>query len=217
MKYQYNLDKDTFLRVKTVNTPRGLYSIKNSKCAAVIWRRQPVSNFEAWINAIMPSNLPKARIILRPEIVRKAMVDLLEALKLPNCAEREMLIDDIAALANIFADIVHATYLRFKLTVIQSDVFTEFHQDQASAQLVCTYRGRGMHYEHSINGEKPREIYNVPTGSPIILRGTHWPELAISNVLHRPPQTHGVSDTMLVLTLDPVLDLEKQAPHHSMH
>jgi len=49
-----------------------------------------------------------------------------------------------------------------------------------------------------------------PTGAPILLRGTLWPEHPRSGLLHRSPPIEGTGETRLVLVLDPVDDPEEE-------
>ena len=196
-------------------TPKSLSSIVKPGCAAAIWERQPLESFQAWIDALEPDDLPRARIILRPDVVREAMVDLVEVAGLPDSSERTMLVDDVAAMANIFASVIDAPYLRLRLDVISTNACRIFHIDAIKARLICTYRGSGTQYGISTDGHEPRSIFAVPTGSPMIMRGTLWPETPKSGLLHRSPPVEGTGETRLVLVLDPVIDLEaEQEPHH---
>lgn len=203
--------------VDVSTTPKGLSSIAQPGCAAAIWRRQPLAAFQAWIDALAPEDLPRARIILRPERVRNAMTDLVAACDLPEGDARTMLIDDVAALAHIFASVMGAPYLRLRLDVISTNACRKFHIDAVTARLICTYRGSGTQYGIGSRGEDPREICSVPTGSPMILRGTLWPAASSSSLLHRSPPIEGTGETRLVLVLDPISDLEAERHAHFVH
>ncbi|GGG66682.1 hypothetical protein GCM10011415_11900 [Salipiger pallidus] len=61
------------------------------------------------------------------------------------------------------------------------------------------------------------EVLTVPTGSPIVLRGTRWPESPLSGLLHRSPPIAGTGETRLLLVLDPVEDSERDARRECMH
>ncbi|MCG8561784.1 MAG: DUF1826 domain-containing protein [Hyphomicrobiales bacterium] len=198
--------KDTAIEVDAVDAPAGLSAIHNPDCAAVIWRRQMLPGFQSWIDALPPEQLPQARVILRPEDVRDAVFQICEAAGIANCAEREQLVDDTAVLADIFADLVPAPYLRLRFDVVTTNACTRFHIDAVTARLVCTYRGTGTQYGVAADGAEPRRVFTVPTGAPILLRGTLWPERPKSGLLHRSPPIEGTGETRLVLVLDPVLD-----------
>lgn len=127
---------------------------------------------------------------------------------MPAGPERNRLIDDIAALADIFAEIMRARWLRLRLDVVTTNACRRFHIDAVTARLVCTYRGTGTQYGISADGAEPSRIFTVPTGAPILLRGTLWPERPRSGLLHRSPPIEGSGETRLVLVLDPVDDPE---------
>lgn len=162
--------------------------------------------FQSWIDALPPEQLPQARVILRPEDVRDAVFRICKAAGIANCAEREQLVDDTAVLADIFIGLVPAPYLRLRFDVVTTNACTRFHIDAVTARLVCTYRGTGTQYGVAADGAEPRRVFTVPTGAPILLRGTLWPERPKSGLLHRSPPIEGTGETRLVLVLDPVLD-----------
>ena len=114
------------------------------------------------------------------------------------------MIDDAAALASVFADLFQAPYLRVCLNVVTTNACRKFHIDAVTARLVCTYRGTGTQFGISTDGAEPARVFTVPTGAPIVLRGTLWPEHPKSGLLHRSPPIEGSGETRLVLVLDSV-------------
>ena len=127
-----------------------------------------------------------------------------------------MLIDDIAALASIFANLMDAQYLRLRLDVISTNACRKFHEDAVTARLICTYRGTGTQYGVTSGISDPQSIHTVPTCAPIILRGNLWPALSNTNLRHRSPPIEETGETRLVLVLDPVADLEGTPEIRSM-
>ena len=199
--------EEAAIRVGLADTPEGLSAIRQPGFAAAIWRRDPLPGFQSWIDTLAPEQLPKARVILRPEDFRDAVLQICEAAGTPDGAERERLIDDTAALANIFAGLMRTPYLRLRFDVVTTNACREFHIDAVTARLVCTYRGTGTQYGIASGGAEPRRIFTVPTGAPILLRGTLWPEHPKSGLLHRSPPIEGTGETRLLLVLDPVSDV----------
>ncbi|MEO1331185.1 MAG: DUF1826 domain-containing protein, partial [Pseudomonadota bacterium] len=128
----------------------------------------------------------------------------------PDCPERDLLIEDVAALAHGFAKIADASYLRVRLDVVTTNACRKFHIDSVTARLICTYRGTGTQYGNSsgksFGGGEPQTVLTAPTGSPMVLRGTLWPEDPPSGLLHRSPPIAGTGETRLLLVLDPVDD-----------
>ncbi len=202
--------KDAAIGVGVADTPEGLSAIHRPGCAAAIWRRQPLPGFQSWIDALDPDMLPRARVILRPEAVRDAASEVYDASGTPFGPERDRLVDDIAALADIFAGLMRARWLRLRLDVVTTNACPKFHIDAVTARLVCTYRGTGTQYGVSTDGAEPRQIFTVPTGAPILLRGTRWPERPRSGLVHRSPPIEGTGETRTVLVLDPVDDQEEE-------
>ncbi|MEM8851819.1 MAG: DUF1826 domain-containing protein, partial [Pseudomonadota bacterium] len=85
-----------------------------------------------------------------------------------------------------------------------------FHVDAIHARLVCTYRGPGTQYGLSTDGAPPTRVFTVPTGAPILLRGSLWPGEA-TGLMHRSPPIEGTGITRLVLVLDAVDENEDDA------
>lgn len=201
---------DAAIGVGVAQTSRGLSAIHHPGCAAVIWRRQPLPAFQAWIDALEPDQLPRARVILRPDAVRDAVAHVCDSAGTPEAAQRDRLVDDIAALADMFAGLMRASWLRLRLDAVTSNACCKFHIDAVTAGLVCTYRGTGTQYGISTAGEEPALVFTAPTGAPLLLRGTLWPGQPKSGLLHRSPPIAGSGETRLLLVLDPVTDPEEE-------
>lgn len=197
--------------------PRGLTAIHRPDCAAAIWDRRPLPRFQRWIDSISPEHLPRARLVLRADMVCEALANIVDVCGTPVAPERDLLADDASALAAIFANVMGTEYLRLRLDVIRSNACRKFHIDAVTARLVCTYRGTGTQYGVSTNGADPARIHTVRAGSPIILRGTHWPETPMAGLLHRSPPIEGRGETRLVFVLDPLADPADESERHFVH
>ncbi len=198
--------KDAGSGIDIADTPEGLAAIHRAGCAAAIWRRQPLSSFQDWLDRLDAANLPRARVILQPKAVRDTVTALCETEGMPEGAERARLVDDVAALADIFAGLMGAPFLQLRLDVVKGNACRKFHVDAITARLICTYRGTGTQYGIATDGVEPRRVFTVPTGSPIVLRGMLWPESPRAGLVHRSPPIEGTGETRLVLVLDPVYD-----------
>lgn len=210
MTHVRDIVRDAAVGVGVVDAPEGLSAIRHPGCAAVIWRRQLSPGFQSWLDGLAPEVLPRGRVILRPEAVRDVVAEVCNAGGTPHGSERDLLVEDVAALADIFASIMRARWLRLRLDVVTTNACRRFHIDAVTARLVCTYRGSGTQYGISTDGVEPRRIFSVPTGGPIVLRGTLWPEGPRSGLLHRSPPIEGKGETRLVLVLDPLDDPEEE-------
>ncbi|MEO1312497.1 MAG: DUF1826 domain-containing protein [Pseudomonadota bacterium] len=210
MSLAQEIVKDAALGVAVVDAPQEVNAFLKPGNAATIWRRQPVSSFQSWIDRLAPEHLPQGRIVLRTEAVRTALTEFCALAQTPESQERERLIDDVTALAHMFAELMEARYLRLRLQAVTSNACRKFHVDAITARLVCTYRGAGTQYGVSTDGTDPSRVFAVATGAPILLRGSLWPEEPASGLLHRSPPIEGTGETRLVLVLDPIFDLEEE-------
>jgi hypothetical protein len=201
--------KNAAVGVGVADTPDGLAQVEMPGCAATIWRRQPGAEFQTWINALDPSQLPTARLVLRPAAIPSAVEHLCDIAGLEDTAERSWLESDIADLAARFAKLMRAPYLRLRLDAISTNACRKFHVDAIYARLICTYRGTGTQYGISTDGDDPRRVFTVPTGAPMIMRGTLWPQSPPVGLLHRSPPIAGTGETRLVLVLDPIFDIDE--------
>lgn len=190
--------------VEIVRSAQELAAISHPDCAAAAWERSPPDGFSSWIDSLDDAQLPKVRTILRPEAVLHTVRDLCLRSQMPAGPQREWLIRDIAQLADMFSHVVPAPYLRMRLDVVKTNACRRFHIDAVTARLVCTYRGTGTQFGTSDGGAEPGRIFTVPTCSPIILRGTLWPESPKSGLLHRSPPIEGTGETRLMLVFDPM-------------
>lgn len=211
------IESDAERSVRIATSPEGLVAIQNPSCAAAIWHREPLASFQAWVDHVPAHKLPTTRSVLQPGAVRRAMYELCQASGLPECEHRNLLVDDVSALAAMFSELMRVEYLRLRLDLVTTNACRKFHVDAVTTRLVCTYRGTGTQYGVSDNGDDPECILTVGTGSPILLRGTLSPEVPRSGLLHRSPPIEGTGETRLVLVLDPVTALGAPAQPHTIH
>ena len=204
MNYVRKTIENAAIGVAVADDPAKFGLLHQPGVAAIIWRRQLPDNFQNWINALPSENLPSARIIVRSEVVRNAVEVICSTARMPNTLNRHFLVNDVALLAQQFAEVMETRFLRLRFDVIHDDACRKFHIDAVTARLVCTYRGPGTQYGISTDGNDPNRVFSVQTGSPILLRGTKWPEPPVSGILHRSPPIEGTDTTRLILVLDPI-------------
>ena len=186
----------------------GLESFLDHACAASVWDRDVPPCALRWLAELDPVLLPSARVVVQPAAMATVVNHLCDIAKMPEGASRDWLVQDIATLAQTFAGLMQADYLRLRLQAVTTNACRKFHIDAITGRLVCTYRGTGTQYGTSQNGEDPLHINTVPTGAPILLRGSLWPAIPSNGLLHRSPPIDGTGETRLVLVLDPVTELE---------
>jgi hypothetical protein len=210
MNFVSRIVRDAATGVEMADDPAALSMCLQPGCAAAIWRRQTPPDVQSWLEGIDGEALPRARVILPPHAVGEAVQHLFDTVNLRDGAERDWLQQDIVGLADIFSDLMNARFLRFRLDVVTTNACRKFHIDAITARLVCTYRGTGTQYGVSSDGDDPRRVFTVQTGSPILLRGTLWPAEPPFGLLHRSPPIEETDETRLVLVLDPVDDPESE-------
>lgn len=197
--------------VSVTQVSENLNILATQDCAAAIWERRPLPAFQAWIDGLGSAALPSTRQILKPQDVVTVLSQVCDTSSVPDGSHWRHLIEDIAELSQLFRDLMAAPYVRLRLEPITSNACCKFHIDAITARLVCTYRGMGTQYGIAHDGAEPEITFTVPTGTPILLRGTLWPEKPHSGLLHRSPPFEGIGETRLVLVLDPIFDREEEA------
>lgn len=198
--------KDAAVGVGVADDPASLGVFREPGCAAAVWRRQTPPDVQSWLDGLDPDILPRGRVILPTNAVAETVGHLCDMSGLPAGPERDWLQQDIVSLADMFADLMGADFLRLRLDVVTTNACRKFHIDAITGRLVCTYRGTGTQYGVSADGDDPKRVVTVQTGVPILLRGTLWPAEPASGLLHRSPPIEGTGETRLVLVLDPVSD-----------
>ncbi len=179
-------------------------------CAAAVWRRQVPTATQSWLNALDPEVLPRGRVILPSQTVADTVAHLFDMAGVPDGAERDWLHADIVSLAQMFGALMQARFLRLRLEPVTTNACRKFHLDAITARLVCTYRGTGTQYGVSTDGGNPKRVLTVPTGAPILLRGSLWPAVPDRGLLHRSPPIEGSGETRLLLVLDPIFDPDNE-------
>jgi hypothetical protein len=193
--------------VSIVKTENKMHNIFSDGCDGVIWDREPLLPFQSWIDELEVNQLPVARTIVQPSMLRDVVKACCDNSKMPITLDRTRLIDDIAALGNIFSNIMNAPLIGLRLDCVTSNACRIFHVDAIKARLICTYRGTGTQYGNSLNGADPKQIFTVPTGSPMILRGSHWERQNNQGLLHRSPPIEGSGETRFVVVIDPIYEI----------
>lgn len=206
MNYQRQHVRNVGVGVGLADSPQTMNLIHTRGAAAVVWPRQPEPGFQDWIDNLDPACLPGTRVIVQPRAVPDVVSLICSSAGVPGGEQRDVLVNDIAALADTFATLMDSPYLRLRLDVVDDNACSRFHIDAVTARLVCTYRGTGTQYGISTDGSDPKRVFTVPTGAPIILRGTLWPDPPESALLHRSPPIEGTGETRLMLVLDPADD-----------
>ena len=204
-----NKTKKVLVGVALTQTPQDFSIIRDPDYAAVLCQRQMSSGTLAWLASLDPACLPKARVILRPDRVQSALVQICDMSRMRVCTDRDAFIAHAQQLSDAFMHVMKAPYLRLRFDVISHNACSRFHVDAMTARLICTYRGAGTQYGLANAAGDPETVHTVPTGAAIVLRGKRWPPEAKVDLVHRSPPIQGTGQTRLVLVLDPIADLDE--------
>ncbi len=182
--------------------PTVLNSIWSPECGVARYDRQIGALLQGWLDTLPADKLPKARLSLRVNQVREAVTAVLADYGLANDPCGQMLVNDINALAQFFAGIMKVTKINLRLDVVSNNACRKFHQDNVSARLLCTYRGRGTEYCTCLTGPEPEDICELPRGAVGLFKGRRWSSGTPSVIYHRSPQIEGSGETRLLLVID---------------
>ena len=191
-------------KVAFVDEIDGLARLFDGNTAGVIWRRRMQRGMQSWLDTLPVDQLPTGRIVLPVPKVRSAVTELMNISEMPECSERQLLLDDICLLAHEFNELFAPAYLRLRFDVITTNKCPKFHIDHVAARLLCTYRGVGTEYSFLDDQKKPTDIFPTPECAAIVLRGTKWPIDCFNNLVHRSPEIYGENETRLLLVIDSV-------------
>src|SRR6056297_2933474 len=195
-------ERDAVTGVARGETPEVLKWIAEPGQAAAIWERGRAQGFAAWIDALPPALLPSMRGGCPVARVADLAMHACDIAGMPEAPEREMLCDDIAALAEIFGQVTGCDDLRLRLDVVQGDACRRFHVDNVPVRLLCTYRGRGTEYGLAGVAGDPDAVKRMAAGDAALFRGGTWPGAAPPRLVHRSPPIAGRGETRLLLVLD---------------
>ena len=189
-------------KVAFVDEVEGLVQLFDGNTAGVIWRRRMHKRMQSWLDTLPVDQLPTGRIVLPVSQVRSAVTELMNISEMPDCAERQLLLDDICLLAHEFDELFAPAYLRLRFDVVTTNKCPKFHIDHVAARLLCTYRGVGTEYSFLDDQKRPAEIFTTPNCAAIVLRGAKWPTDRANNLVHRSPEINDVNETRLLLVID---------------
>ena len=188
----------------------GLARLFEGNMAGVIWRRRMQEGMQSWLDTLPVDQFPTGRIVLPVLKVRSAVTELMNISEMPDCAERQLLLDDICLLAHEFNELFAPAYLRLRFDVVTTNKCPKFHIDHVAARLLCTYRGVGTEYSFLDDQKRPAEIFSTTACAAIVLRGTKWPTDCANNLVHRSPEINDKNETRLLLVIDPLDDADDE-------
>jgi hypothetical protein len=74
MTLMQDLLQNSVTGIGMTQVPENLNILATQDCAAAIWQRQPLPDFQTWIDGLNPDILPSVRLILEPQDVATVLV-----------------------------------------------------------------------------------------------------------------------------------------------
>ncbi len=187
--------------IRITNQLEGLSDIFEKEAEAVIWNRQIPSSVLSVLEALPTHDVDNGRFHVQVNEVSTCILALFEKWAWPLREAHQWLAHDVESLANHMGQILSLRNVLLRVELVRTDACRKFHRDTVTARLICTYSGIGTEIGVAENNDEPDHIENVPTGSPILLKGKLWPGCNEPSVLHRSPpiEEAGASRLMVVL------------------
>jgi hypothetical protein len=181
-----------------------------------IWPRTMPAALTALLDGLPGDQLPRARFSVRPRAAGPAIRDHIAAALPQPSLGRKLLIDDIAALVQHFAEATGAWAVTVRLDPIDNDACRKFHADHVGIRLLTTYRGPGTQWlpNEAVAGTPLADgvgaeiepaaaaIRDLPRYAVGLFKGAAWPGNAGNGIVHRSPPILGTGVTRFLFCLD---------------
>lgn len=145
---------------------------------------------------------------------------------LPDRPGRERLADDLAALTELYGDLLGCAAVGLRLEVVGHAMCPRFHVDHVGIRMLCTYRGPGTEWldeacaERAFLGARsgglpdavsgmirdPAGIHAVPPCAIALLKGDLWQGNAGRGIIHRSPSVTAEQAPRVLVAIDAVWD-----------
>ena len=174
------------------------------ECAvdAAIWCRSLPPSVENWLDGIDANSLPNGRYIVKPSGVAGIIETLFAAQGIATTPALTWVGKDAEELSHCICNITRTERIRLRLEKVDDNACSKLHIDNVVARMICTYRGPGT--QLAFETSKPSDIQTVPTGMPLLLKGSLWPSETEPELRHRSPVIAGTGITRLVMVLEGV-------------
>jgi hypothetical protein len=182
-----------------------------------VWQRTHSVALDQSVNALLTLNTFSQLQFSSPvqDVAHKL------ALHMPHFEQREVLLEDITLLTDMFACLFDQDAIGLRLRVIDAPMCPRFHVDQVPCRLITTYAGpttewvphefadrnklgagnNGLTDETSGLLQQPSHIQSMHIGDVALLKGERWQGNEGKGLIHRSPNNSG-GQKRLLLTLD---------------
>jgi len=190
---------------------------RDPKVELVIWQRQLPFCLENWLMRLSPQLFPDGRVLIEPHQTQAAIAQIFKRSRTPRDAISDLLIEDIRALVDQFANLMNESHVDVRLEAISHDACWKFHRDCIAGRLLTTYHGATTQWvieqdEEAALREQRKfkgRIQHLPRHAVALFRGNC--AAPARGVLHRSPPITGTGETRLLLCLNPPSDASPPA------
>jgi len=207
----------SFEHVQKADLPVVMTAIYEPHINLVVWQRQLSNALDHYIAELTQGlNALQLRTVISPEEV----TDWLSGL-LPEKPQRDLFVDDVRQLVEMYADLFDLTSVGLRLSLIHETMCPRFHSDHLACRLVTTYHGKGSEWltEEAVDRSKlgpgakgladhlsgiyqqQADIQQLNQGEVALLKGDGWIDSKVSGIVHRSPHIDK-AEKRLLLTLD---------------
>ncbi|MCB0032366.1 MAG: DUF1826 domain-containing protein [Anaerolineales bacterium] len=193
-------------RVVESTNPGELAEIYKDTVNIAIWRRPTLGVSQ---QVLRNGHFPSLSMTLVPEQVSETLSG-----RLPEFAQRQTLITDIAWLAEMFACLFDLDQLGLRLTVLEKAMCPRFHVDHVPCRLLTSYTGPATEWlpEHRVDrgqlgpgspelAPPAHDIQHLQSGDVALLKGENWDGNEGHGLVHRSPAVAD-GESRLLLSLD---------------
>lgn len=207
-----SVDRNTDPHVVLCRTAAELSAIRQPGVTLALWRRTLPTGLAAQFARFTDADRPSFRLATTPD---EAEEDIAAALP---AARRNSgpLLDDIARLVRLYADIVGCPGVMLRLDSMAGDGCRFFHADHIGLRLLCTYQGAGTQWlpDEAVNrpalgrGDNdaviadPARLQAFGAGHVGLLKGESWPGNRGRGLVHRSPPADPSGLPRLLFCLD---------------
>ncbi|MEM9305287.1 MAG: DUF1826 domain-containing protein [Pseudomonadota bacterium] len=188
--------------VRTVVDAEDLDALHDDEIDGVVWRRDLPPTFVPRLAGLVRNRVADSRFCLAVEEVRGHVEALLGSWGVSVGPAEQWLAAEVDALARQFARLLEISAVVVRIECVHDDACRKFHRDTLRARLICTYSGPGTEYGAAGSADDPDVVHQVPTGSPILLKGKRWRGSASPTLLHRSPPILGTGLSRLLVVID---------------
>ena len=188
--------------VRTVHRLEDFDAIFDDGVDAVVWSRQAPASVLSALKALPDHEVENGRFCVPVSGVGDCVADLFSVWGWRAGPAHSWIAHDIEALAAQMAQTLSISHVLLRVELVRDDACCKFHRDTVRARLICTYSGPGTELGIADNGEQPRHIDTVATGSPVLLKGKRWPGSTQGSIKHRSPPIEETGLSRLVVVLD---------------